>query len=104
MADDLVDATGALDFVLLRAPEPVGDDTLRVHYISDGELLTEPGVMTHVPPPPTVADYSWVGRLVFEHVYAQSPPADPLTDLRDALLDVIGPSVFQPGSTGPQQR
>lgn len=91
-----VDSTNALDFMLLRPPEPVDPLVMRRHYIQDGDLLTSPGMLTNIPDPPTLPNYSPVGSLVFKAVYAASPPANPEAELRDALLTMIGASVFSP--------
>jgi hypothetical protein len=92
---DGVEAISIFDFVVVRAPEPVSTDVRRRSYIIDGEILTAP-VMTHVPRPPTIASYSRIGAIVWDHVFVnprgteENPAWDAL--LAD-LLVVVGPSV-----------
>lgn len=94
MSDEQADATTILNFMVVRAPEPVPQPAMRRNYIRDGDFLHRPP-MTHVPPPPTVEEYSPLGALVFRHVFRAPVPEDPMDDLLEELLELVGGSVVQ---------
>src|SRR6266545_3370577 len=94
MSDEQAHATPIVDFMVVRAPEPVPQPTMRRNYIRDGDFLRRPP-KTHVPPPPTLEDYSELGALVFRHVFRTPMPEDPMDEFLEELLGLVGGSVVQ---------
>lgn len=98
MSDEQADATPIFDFMVVRAPEPVPQRTMRRHYIRDGEFLRRV-TKTHVPPPPTLEEYSKIGALVFRHVFRTPLPEEPMDELQEDLLKLVGGATVQlPGN------
>jgi hypothetical protein len=94
MSDMATDATPILDFMQVRAPEPIPPASLRRNYIHDADFLRTPP-LTHVPKPPSLEDYSAIGALVFKHVFQTSTPDDPMEALVADLLALVGPAAFE---------
>jgi hypothetical protein len=98
MSDVDTGATPILEFLAVRAPEPVADASMRRHYIRDGDFLRMPP-LTHVPPPPSVEDYSAIGAIVVEHVFGQGSE-DPMGALIEELLELVGPAEMPVNGNG----
>src|ERR1700755_1203987 len=78
-----------LDFMVVRAPEPVGAGALHRHYVHDRVVPPPRGMSTNVPPDPNLLqNKSPIGQLVFRKVFCESfkSEEDALESLLDALL------------------
>ena len=93
-----VEQAPILDFMMVRAPDPVSAAAMRRHYIRNW-LLVLRGMVTHAPAPnedPNLLQRSSkVGKLVFEKIFGQFPEQEEkaLEDLLAALLSQLPPGI-----------